>query len=63
MVGWHYQLNRHGFGWTPGVGDEQRCLACCGSWYHEESDPTEQLNLTETGEALPGQDISSSDLR
>ena len=39
MVGWHYQLNRHGFGWTPGVGNEQRCLACCGSWYHEESDP------------------------
>ena len=28
-----------------------------------ESDTTEQLNLTETGEALPGQDISSSHLR
>ena len=21
MVGWHYQLNGYGFGWTPGVGD------------------------------------------
>ena len=21
MVEWHYQLNEHGFGWTPGVGD------------------------------------------
>ena len=21
MVGWHHQLNGHGFGWTPGVGD------------------------------------------
>ena len=21
MVGWHYRLNGHGFGWTPGVGD------------------------------------------
>ena len=21
MVGWHHQHNRHGFGWTPGVGD------------------------------------------
>ena len=21
MVGWHHQLNVHGFGWTPGVGD------------------------------------------
>ena len=23
MVGWHHQLNGHGFGWTPGVGDVQ----------------------------------------
>ena len=23
MVGWHHQHNGHGFGWTPGVGDEQ----------------------------------------
>ena len=23
MVGWHHQLNRHEFGWTPGVGDGQ----------------------------------------
>ena len=21
MVGWHHQLNGHGFGWTPGVGE------------------------------------------
>ena len=34
MVGWHHQLNEHGFGWTPGVGDEQEGLACCGSWGH-----------------------------
>ena len=32
MVGWHHWLNRHGFGWTSGVGDEQEGLACCGSW-------------------------------
>ena len=32
MVGWHHQLNGHGFGWTPGVGDGQGGLACCGSW-------------------------------
>ena len=31
MVGWHHQLNGHGFGWTPGVGDGQRGLACCSS--------------------------------
>ena len=29
MVGWHHWLNRHGFGWTPGVGDGQGGLACC----------------------------------
>ena len=23
MAGWHYWLNGHGFGWTPGVGDGQ----------------------------------------
>ena len=21
MVGWHHQVNGHGFGWTLGVGD------------------------------------------
>ena len=31
IVGWHHQLNGHGFGWTPGVGDGQGALACCGS--------------------------------
>ena len=23
MVGWHHQLNGHGFSWTPGVGAGQ----------------------------------------
>ena len=32
MAGWHHRLDGHGFGWTPGVGDEQRGLVCCGSW-------------------------------
>ena len=31
MVGWHHWLNGLGFGWTPGVGDGQGGLACCGS--------------------------------
>ena len=44
MVGWHHQLNGHGFGWTPGVRDGQGGLACCGSWGHKESDMTERLN-------------------
>ena len=32
MVGWHHQLDGHGFGWTPGVGDGQGGLASCGLW-------------------------------
>ena len=47
MVWWHHQLNGHEFGWTPGVGDGQGGLACCGSWGRKESDTTEQLNWTE----------------
>ena len=35
MAGWHHRLNGHGFGWTPGVGDGQGGLACCGSWGHK----------------------------
>ena len=47
MVGCHYRLNGHGFGWTPGVGDGQGGPACCSSWGHKESDMTERLNWTE----------------
>ena len=44
MVGWHHRLDGHGFGWTPGVGDRQGGLTCCGSWGRKESDTTERLN-------------------
>ena len=44
MVGWHHLLDGHGFGWTPGVGDGQGGLECCGSWGRKESDTTEGLN-------------------
>ena len=47
MVGWHHQLDGHGFGWTPGVGDGQGGLVCCSPWGRKESDRTEQLNRTE----------------
>ena len=48
MVGWHHRLDGHGFGWTPGVGDGQGGLECCGSWGCKESDTTKQLNRTES---------------
>ena len=44
MVGWHHRLNGHGFGWTPGVGDGQGGLVCCGPRCRKESDTTERLN-------------------
>ena len=40
-IGWHHQLNGHGFGYTLGVGDGQGDLACCGPWGYKESDTTE----------------------
>ena len=47
MVGWHHWLNGPEFEQALGIGDGQRGLECCGSWGHEESDMTEQLNWTE----------------
>ena len=44
MVRCHHRSNRHGFGWTPGVGDGQGGLVCCGPWGHKELDTTGQLN-------------------
>ena len=40
MGRWHHRLNGHGCVWTPGVGDGQWGLECCGSWGHKESDMT-----------------------
>ena len=50
MVGWHHQLNGHEFEQTPGVGDGQGGLACCGSWGHKESDATELKEEEKEGE-------------
>ena len=41
MTGWHHQLNGYYFGYTPGVGDGQEGLVCCGSWGRKELDTTE----------------------
>ena len=47
MAGWHHWLDGSESEWTPGVGDGQGGLACCGSWGRKESDTTERLNWTE----------------
>ena len=46
MAGWHHGLDGRESEWTPGVGNGQGGLACCGSWGHKELDVTERLNWT-----------------
>ena len=41
MAGWHHQLNGHGFGQTPGVGDGQGGLVCCDPRGGKESNTTD----------------------
>ena len=41
--GWHHWLDGCESGWTPGVGDGQRGLACCDSQGRKELDKTERL--------------------
>ena len=55
MVRCHRQLNGHEFKQTPGDGEEQGSLVCCGPWGHKELDTTEQLNnkLATAPESLP----------
>ena len=40
MVGWHHQLDGHGFEQAREVGNGQGGLACCGPWGCKESDMT-----------------------
>ena len=44
MVRRHHRLDGHEFEQGLGVGDGQGGLVCCGSWGHNESDTTKQLN-------------------
>ena len=40
MAGWHHQGNEHERGPTPGNGEGQGGLACCGPWGQKVSDTT-----------------------
>ena len=44
MVGWHHRLNGHKSEQTPGVGNGQGGLACCGPCGHKGLDTTQRLN-------------------
>ena len=62
MVGWHHRLDGHGFGWTPGMGDGQGGLACCGPWGCKESDRTWRLNNnnSSSNNILPSYNVSNN---
>ena len=44
MVGWHHQLNGHGFEQTLGDNEGQGSLACCSPWVAKRQTKTDQLN-------------------
>ena len=44
MARWHQWCLGHKLGQTPGDGEGQGGLGCCGPWSHRESDTTGQLN-------------------
>ena len=44
MVRWHHWLNGHDFEQTPGDGEGQGSLVCCGPRGRKELDRTERLN-------------------
>ena len=60
MAGWHHWLDGRESEWTPGVGDGQGGLACCGPWGHKELDTTERLNNPPVSKGNPGMRPSSS---
>ena len=43
MVGWHHQLNGYELEQTPGDGEGQESLACCGPWGHRVRHATELI--------------------
>ena len=43
MVGWHHQINGHGFEQALGDCKGWESLACCSPWGRRESDTAEQL--------------------
>ena len=50
---WHHWLDGHEFEWTPGVGDGQGGLACCGdSWGHRVRHNWTELTELEKGDII-----------
>ena len=49
VVGWHHQLDGHGFEQALGDGEGQGSLTCCSPWDHKKLDMAEQLKTTTIG--------------
>ena len=50
MTGWHLRSNGRELGQTPGDGEGQGDLPCCGPWGRKESDVTGRLNNNNNNE-------------
>ena len=55
-VGWHYRLNGHDFKQTAENSGGQGSLACCNPWGRKESDTTKQLNNSNKGKNVLGEE-------
>ena len=53
MVGWHHHFSGHALGQTPGDGEGQGSLVCCGPWGLKELDTTWWLNNNNLNRGLP----------
>ena len=53
IVGQPHWLDVHECEQSPGVCDEQGCLACCSPWGRKEPDTTGRLNWTECSDPQP----------
>ena len=52
IIGWHHWLNGYDFEQAPGQGS----LACCNPWGRKESDTTKQLNNSNKGKNVLGEE-------
>ena len=53
MAGWHHWLNGYEFEQTPGDGEGQGSLVCCGPWGLKESDIAIEHNKAEEDKEHP----------
>ena len=51
VAGQHHRCNEQELGQTPGDGERQGGLLCCGTWGRKESDTSGRLNKSEASDS------------